>query len=510
MRHALCLLRRPAYVGRNEATPLRRYAHFVADIPNPTGLKLTEKDGNFYFLLEHNCKELPLQYKKVYEFAGALTDEMCEEVMKKAEEYAKKHSEVGWTTERHDQYPTTDLPLDIVFGPGSVVHGHIDRYILPKIASLFDLDEDNLQIAEIFIVKYQFTAVDINDEGSGYHNDDAEKRSDIDQNTYGSGDSRSQTQTGLAFHVDGCPWSFVVSLNQPDEYTSGGTYFPLIDELLRPSERGTAVLFSGKNYHGGIPISAGSRYIMTGFIHYYDKRNFTHEYFMKDYNSTRDGFGANCTLHEVGFLERELSSGSADSPLVRVFSSCSESNSDEIRGVRSGDILRGIVVTAPKSASLKRWKDCSFRDNNLGDFSVGRSTSFYELAIDPEGMQDSPSLRAWLVKTINSRASSSLVKDLLMEGLKNQTESFVERTRQFGSSIAEEDSQLQLIRNTVLNECRFKLLLERVENTECETYQHVVRNRHHLLATENYIDLDDLLKDIEVFVKQSTLELTAP
>ena len=52
--------------------------------------------------------------------------------------------------------------------------------------------------------------------------------------------------------MDGTPWSFVTSLNDPKiEFTGGGTRFLDSGITYRPTEIGTAVIFSGKNKHEG-------------------------------------------------------------------------------------------------------------------------------------------------------------------------------------------------------------------------------------------------------------------
>ena len=59
-------------------------------------------------------------------------------------------------------------------------------------------------------------------------------------------------QFEIGAHVDGTPWSFVTSLNDPKiEFTGGGTRFLDNGITYRPTEIGTAVIFSGKNKHDG-------------------------------------------------------------------------------------------------------------------------------------------------------------------------------------------------------------------------------------------------------------------
>lgn len=73
----------------------------------------------------------------------------------------------------------------------------------------------------------------------------------------------------MGAHEDGSEFSFVLALNAGSEYTGGGTQFLAIDgdPVYRP-QQGRATLFSGKNRHQGLAISAGTRYVLAGFLEY--------------------------------------------------------------------------------------------------------------------------------------------------------------------------------------------------------------------------------------------------
>ncbi len=62
---------------------------------------------------------------------------------------------------------------------------------------------------------------------------------------------QADQQSGLRPHVDGTPFSFVVTLNDAKEYQGGGTRFIHNQSIYRPEKAGSAVLFSGKNLHEG-------------------------------------------------------------------------------------------------------------------------------------------------------------------------------------------------------------------------------------------------------------------
>lgn len=156
----------------------------------PSGLLITNFEDKFFCLLQHNVIKLRSQYKKVVEYNKALSALVCASIISDAESYASSND--GWTTNRHTSYPTTDLPLDSIYGKFSSIHGLINCEILPQIASSYNLNEEYLRIGELFIAKYEFN---------------------------------ESKQSGLGAHVDGTPWSFVIALNDPiREFTGGGAF----------------------------------------------------------------------------------------------------------------------------------------------------------------------------------------------------------------------------------------------------------------------------------------------
>lgn len=121
---------------------------------SPTGLLITESNSKSFCLLQHNVVSLRENCKKVSLLKEILSPVICNTIIRKAEEYAMTNG--GWTANRHTYYPTTDLPLDAVFGKFSSIHGIVNGDILPEIASFFGLNKDFLSIGEIFIAKYEF------------------------------------------------------------------------------------------------------------------------------------------------------------------------------------------------------------------------------------------------------------------------------------------------------------------------------------------------------------------
>lgn len=237
---------------------------YTYNIALPTGLLLTEvntTDGlnNHYCLLNHNEVQLNPLYRSVHEIKDVLSKNMCTEIINKAEAYA---AENGWTLKRHKAYPTTDLPLDLVFGKFNNIHGILTG-MLGELEILFKLREDTLRIKDLFIAKYQYA------EGK---------------------------QKELKPHLDGTPFSFVIALNELCEYEDGGTRFTSSNITYKCS-MGCGILFSGKNEHEGVAISKGTRYILTGFCDLVKSKSMSFQQdFLLDYNSLYDGSAGNSIM----------------------------------------------------------------------------------------------------------------------------------------------------------------------------------------------------------------------
>lgn len=159
----------------------------------------------------------------VHVVPGLLTPEECRRIIEMAEE-------LPWMTARHASYPTTDIATSTA--------PHIERQLLDcnvslieRAASIFHLDTDEIWLRDQFVVKY---------EPSG--------------------------QDRLSAHRDASLLSYIITLNE--EFEGGGTSF--VDETGGPQlprqRAGDAILFCGKRMHEGRPVTAGTRYITTGFL----------------------------------------------------------------------------------------------------------------------------------------------------------------------------------------------------------------------------------------------------
>lgn len=113
----------------------------------------------------------------------------------------------------------------------------VETKLLPELAGRFALDLSKLSIQEMFVAKY-------------------------------SADPGGLKQ--LEEHEDDSKWSFVLALNDGEEhYGGGGTRFVELEgaPVFRPRV-GSASMFSGKNRHCGVATTAGTRYILAGFLKY--------------------------------------------------------------------------------------------------------------------------------------------------------------------------------------------------------------------------------------------------
>lgn len=149
---------------------------------------------------------------------------------------------------------------ECLFGSFSAMQARIAGELLPRMALAFGIDEEHLSVAEMFIAKYEYAP---------------------------------GKQHKLDAHQDGTPFSFVITLNQPDEdFSGGGTRF--VDEdggkgvIYRPSHAGSAITFFGKKMHEGVAVTKGVRYILTGFCEY-DNEDGSHDSFMSNYDYRWDG-----------------------------------------------------------------------------------------------------------------------------------------------------------------------------------------------------------------------------
>lgn len=181
----------------------------------------------------------------------------------------------GWMTRRHKAFPTTDLAVGMIPSLCDWLPSVIASRLLPEFECRFELvrassspaaaslrsdklsggvhqatavqhNNKRLHIQDLFVAKYEHRA---------------KQRAPKDAEG-----QQPSCQSGLREHTDSSPWSFVIPLNDPDQYTGGGTCFVNVSgrPVYRPST-GIAVMFAGQNRHCGVPVTSGVRYILAGF-----------------------------------------------------------------------------------------------------------------------------------------------------------------------------------------------------------------------------------------------------
>ena len=159
------------------------------------------------------------------------TSSECDAIVQEAEDVA---SRVRWTTNRHGNFPTTDLPIVELPQTLSFLRQSLVERIYPLLQSQFGSylpEADRLRVADGFVVKY--------DAAGG--------------------------QTELKPHRDGSVISFNIALNPSADFEGGGTWFASLNDAIK-IEQGEIVSHASSLLHGGHGISAGKRYILVAFV----------------------------------------------------------------------------------------------------------------------------------------------------------------------------------------------------------------------------------------------------
>lgn len=142
---------------------------------------------------------------------------------------------MGWTQNRHGNYPTTDLPIVELPQTLDFFRVALVERIYPLLRQQFGMflpdGGKSLRVADGFVVKY-----------------DAEGG-----------------QAELKPHRDGSVLSFNIALNPADEFDGGGTWFQSLDGAVK-IDQGEVVSHSSSLLHGGHGITSGKRYIMVCFV----------------------------------------------------------------------------------------------------------------------------------------------------------------------------------------------------------------------------------------------------
>lgn len=139
--------------------------------------------------------------------------------------------ENGWSSARHKNYPTVDVEIMNNWSRATLrVLNRVVGECQKRIARRFWVDPAKVLLREAFVVKYSLDG-----------------------------------QKGLNYHQDGNEFSFIIGLN--DNFAGGGTHVKATDKTYH-LQVGEAMLFDGQSWHAGLPITSGTRYILTGFMCY--------------------------------------------------------------------------------------------------------------------------------------------------------------------------------------------------------------------------------------------------
>merc|ERR1719316_1157800 len=150
----------------------------------------------------------------------------------------------GWTTDRHVQAPTTDIPVSQVPAIREWFDEALRSTLFPMLTARYPRlipSPDCLRVLDAFVVRYD-----------------------------------AREQASLPIHQDENTFSFTIALNDRSEYEGGGTGF----ERLRPigeevpftrhvlnADAGGVVASPGKLRHSGNVVTKGRRYIIPLFIY---------------------------------------------------------------------------------------------------------------------------------------------------------------------------------------------------------------------------------------------------
>ena len=211
------------------------------------GKTLTEKELNFSKMVKdinnintfdkNNKEKMDILYNRFiqrFTYNKMFSKNVCEWIILESEKYAKHNG--GWTTRRHENYPTTDIPIEKIPAVFNFVLNSFND-IFNKIKKSYCFTENVMfNIKDLFIVKYN-----------------------------------EETQNKLDLHNDGSFLSINILLSDPKDFEGGGTYFN--DGLTAFLEQGDLLVHSGKVEHSGLPITKGTRYILVSFVNIEVKLN---------------------------------------------------------------------------------------------------------------------------------------------------------------------------------------------------------------------------------------------
>jgi hypothetical protein len=170
--------------------------------------------------------------------SSGLSPADCAAAVAAAEEAAAAQG--GWLTDRHDNYPTTDLEVGKIPALAALWESRLAPTVLALVARHFGVPATDIAVDDLFVVRYAA--------GDGH-------------------------QRALAPHADSSHVSFNLALN--GGFSGGGTAFMYFADPADPASPltvrlapGQVLLHHSRVQHAGRDVTAGTRYILVGFLNH--------------------------------------------------------------------------------------------------------------------------------------------------------------------------------------------------------------------------------------------------
>eukprot|EP00658_Telonema_sp_P-2_P039179 TRINITY_DN2801_c0_g1_i4.p1 TRINITY_DN2801_c0_g1~~TRINITY_DN2801_c0_g1_i4.p1 ORF type:complete len:365 (+),score=81.10 TRINITY_DN2801_c0_g1_i4:67-1161(+) len=153
----------------------------------------------------------------------------CQFLVRRSTAHAEEGG--GWTTSRHRNYPTTDLPLYEIDSLATWWNATVQPRLEALMREQLQVPEwAGFQMRDLFVVRYD-----------------------------------AEGQRGLELHADGSHISYNIALSAADDYTGGGTWFNGPGKAVSLTQ-GEVLMHESHLLHAGIDISQGERFILVGFV----------------------------------------------------------------------------------------------------------------------------------------------------------------------------------------------------------------------------------------------------
>jgi hypothetical protein len=183
----------------------------------------------FMFDIDEIFKGL-IKYSQRFIIKNVYNKIVCNWIINECEKYSNQNN--GWTTNRHQNYPTTDLPICRIENINSYIKSTY-KTIFNYIKESYCLDGLNIyNICDSFVVKY-----------------------------------KHDNQNFLEWHRDASTISINILLNNNLDFTGGGIKFK--DNIRMIPNQGDMIIHNSKSIHCGCKIYSGVRYVLVLFINIY-------------------------------------------------------------------------------------------------------------------------------------------------------------------------------------------------------------------------------------------------